>query len=88
MDERRFVDDLTELVRAASEAITDGLRDGSKNGHKHGDWLTQSYDHHLDHARGHVAVLLDADGLDEDERQTALSHAITRLVMAWNRRGK
>jgi hypothetical protein len=90
MAERKYVDDLRDLMHAAEVAITQALRDGGENGHKNGDWLQHGYGHHLKHADGHVAYLSAAntEELGEDELREALSHAICRLVMAWSRREK
>jgi hypothetical protein len=83
--ERTYVADLTELMRAAEQAIVQALRDGQGK-HANGDWLTHSMEDHLDHAAAHLENSLDTEDLTEEELRTALSHLVCRAVMAWAKR--
>ena len=88
MSERNYGDDLRDVIGAAEIAISQALHDGMESGYPAGDWLQHDYDHHLEHADGHVADLVGTNDLDEDQLRTALSHAICRLAMAWARKEK
>lgn len=76
----------TDVLHAAEQAITAAMQDGQ---HKYdaGNWLKRSIEDHLEHAAAHFEELLGGpDELNKDEARTALSHAITRLALAWARR--
>jgi hypothetical protein len=85
MADRTHADDLTELITAATGALTLALAHGRVKGFEAGHWLEHRFDHHLEHAVQHVDNLFApaSDLLDGDQLRTDLAHGICRLVMAW-----
>lgn len=84
MSERKRIDDLADLAKAAIEALTEALADGNAN-HPAGSWLNESYGNQLNHLQGHLFRLVSPK---PDDTEDHLTHVVCRSIMAYALREK
>jgi len=69
------------LPQGALFAAAGVMHEGAEKGYAEGGWRELSTQSHLNHAMGHIVGHLNGD-----RQEDHLSHAIVRLMMAWETR--